>query len=399
MAISQPSSRRRFPGANVVVIARQSAASAASKGAQTKGATMPNAAVPLDTRSTTARGATASLRLVDPPPTTVEPTSLQSRTHGFFTPAKLEAVVAVAEEGGFSAAARRLCISQPALSQTIIAIERRLGVKLFERSTTGVQSTATGRALLGEARAILARFDQLLPAITQRAGEEGGVIRLGIPYDLASEVLCALAKFVVGYPDTRLQPRHLPMAEQLAALRSGQLDVSFMVQVPPGPDFDKILVAREELGVLLSPKLAARLAGPDGVRLDALAGLDWVTFPRSNSPAWYDELAAILRPHGIDAGPADRGDQFPAPSVTFTALSCGDTFALAPQLRADPIPDTVVWSPLADHAVVRRTWAAWPASSRHRAVARLISAFEQPSRRSTYPSAAVAASEPCCDQQ
>lgn len=342
---------------------------------------MIDAAVLLDTEPKTTCGATAKLRLVESATTAVEQASFHGRSCGFFTPTKLEAFVAVAEEGGFSAAARRLCMSQPALSQTINAIERRLGVELFARSTTGVQSTEAGRALLDEARAILARYDQLLPAMARYTGDGGGVIRLGIPYELAPEVLDALANFAVGYPDTAVQPRHLPMAEQLEALRSGQLDVSFMVQIPPGPDLDNMLVAREELGVLLSAKLAARLSGPDGVRLDALAGLEWVAFPRANSPAWYDELAAILRTHGIDVGPANHGDQFVNFSVTFTALSCGNAFALAPRPWAPPIRHAVVWSPLADHPVVRSTWAVWPASSRRRDVARLITTFEQPIRR------------------
>jgi DNA-binding transcriptional LysR family regulator len=341
---------------------------------------MLNAAVPLDTESKTMNRAPAALRLVEPAPAAVENTSFQGRSCSFFTPTKLEAFVAVAEEGGFSAAARRLCISQPALSQTINAIERRLGMELFARSTTGVQSTAAGRALLDEARAILARYDQLLPAMAGYVGEGGGVIRLGIPDELVSEVLDALAKFAVDFPDTRVQPRHLPMAEQLEALRSGQLDVSFMVQIPPGPDLDHMLVAREELGVLLSESLAARLSGPDGVRLDALAGLEWVAFPRANSPAWYDELAAILHTYGIDVGPANRGDEFSNFSVTFTALSCGNAFALAPRGWAPPIGHAVVWRPLADRHVVRSTWAVWPAGSRRRDVAHLITTFEPPTR-------------------
>jgi DNA-binding transcriptional LysR family regulator len=378
---------------------RQTTTSVTHRAAQTKDGAMLNAAVPLDTDSKAMCGATANLRLVEPSPTAVGLASLGGRSHSFFTPAKLEAFVAVAEEGGFSAAARRLCISQPALSQTINAIERRLGVELFVRSTTGAQSTEAGRALLDEARAILAGYDQLLPAMARYTGEGGGVIRLGIPYELASEVLCALAKFAVSYPDTRVQPRHLPMAEHLAALRSSELDVSFMVQIPPGPDLDNMLVAREDLGVLLSEELAARLAGPDGVRLDALTGLDWVAFPRSNSPAWYDELAAVLRTHGIDVGPADRGDQFPNLSVAFTALICGNAFALAPQRCTHAIPHAVAWRPLADHPVVRSTWAVWPAGSRRRDVARLITAFEQPTRRQACSSTAVATSEPCCNPE
>jgi DNA-binding transcriptional LysR family regulator len=65
---------------------------------------------------------------------------------------ELTAFVAVAEEGGMSAASRRLHISQPALSQTVSGLERQLGVKLLERSSTGVQPTEAGAALLSEAR-------------------------------------------------------------------------------------------------------------------------------------------------------------------------------------------------------------------------------------------------------
>jgi DNA-binding transcriptional LysR family regulator len=167
-----------------------------------------------------------------------------------------------------------------------------------------------------------------------------------------------------------------------------------MVQIPPGPDLDHMLVAREELGVLLPEKLAARLSGLGGVRLDALAGLEWISFPRANSPAWYDELAAILHTNGIEVGTADRGDEFSNFSVSFTALSCGNAFALAPRSWVPGRDHTVVWSPLADRTVIRSTWAVWPASSRRREVARLIATFETPTRCQNVSSTAAAASEP-----
>ena len=68
---------------------------------------------------------------------------------------ELAAFVAVAEEGGMSAASRRLHISQPALSQTVNTLERELGVQLLVRSNTGVHTTEAGSALLSEARARL----------------------------------------------------------------------------------------------------------------------------------------------------------------------------------------------------------------------------------------------------
>ncbi|HYZ54785.1 MAG TPA: LysR family transcriptional regulator [Streptosporangiaceae bacterium] len=86
---------------------------------------------------------------------------------------ELRAFVAVAEEGGISAAARRLHVSQPALSQTVNALERELGVKLLERSSTGVRITEAGTTLLAEARAILARHDQALRAMAGYTSDGG----------------------------------------------------------------------------------------------------------------------------------------------------------------------------------------------------------------------------------
>jgi len=79
---------------------------------------------------------------------------------------ELRAFIAVAEEGSFSAAARRLHLSQSALSQTIQALERQLGTQLLLRSSTGVTATDPGALLLREGRALIAQHDQLLRDLT-----------------------------------------------------------------------------------------------------------------------------------------------------------------------------------------------------------------------------------------
>ena len=80
----------------------------------------------------------------------------------------MRAFLAVAEEGGFSAAARRLHISQPALSQAIAGLERQLGVQLLTRHSPGVEPTDAGNTLMTEARAVLARNDQAMAAVAAR---------------------------------------------------------------------------------------------------------------------------------------------------------------------------------------------------------------------------------------
>jgi DNA-binding transcriptional LysR family regulator len=291
---------------------------------------------------------------------------------------ELIAFVAVAEEGGMSAASRRLHISQPALSQTVSSLERQLGVRLLERSSTGVRPTEAGAALLSEARAVLARHDQALRRMSEFTAE-GGVLHLGVPVELPVDVLeRTLAKFSVNCPDTRVVPRHLSTAAQLSALQAGELDVGLVRERPARESFDAMLVLRENLGVLIASEVAAGLVGPTGVRLDALCRLQWLGFPRSNSPAWHDELTAILRTHGIDPGPPPPEDQLLIAPVKLAAVSAGRYFALAPENWPHPLPESVRWSPLIGHPLVRRTWAVWPANSRRRDIGQLVTAFEAP---------------------
>jgi DNA-binding transcriptional LysR family regulator len=298
---------------------------------------------------------------------------------------ELGAFVAVVEEGGMSAASRRLHVSQSALSQTMSALERELGVTLLERTSTGVRPTEAGTTLLAEARAVLARYHRAMRTMSNYTTESSAVIRLGIPLELAPDVLpAALAKFAAESPHTRVVPQHLSTAAQFIALRSDQLDVGLVRERPSGSEFDAMLVAQEFLGVLLSSKLVARLARSDGVQLDQLGGLRWVGFPRSSSPGWYDELTGILRSHGLDIGPPAPDDQELIAAVKFAAATSGQAFALAPEHGLQPLPDNVTWLPLAGRPVVRRTWVVWPAESRRRDVARLIASFQAPGEQNRW---------------
>jgi DNA-binding transcriptional LysR family regulator len=135
---------------------------------------------------------------------------------------ELAAFVAVVEEGGLSAAARRLHVSQPALSQTVSGLERELRVKPLQRSSTGARPTEAGVTLAGEARAVLARYEQALRVMARYSGEGGGILRLGIPLEFPAVLSPALAELTEACPGTKVQVRHLSSAQQLAALRAGE---------------------------------------------------------------------------------------------------------------------------------------------------------------------------------
>jgi len=294
----------------------------------------------------------------------------------------LRVFVAVVENGGLSAAARRLHISQPSLSQTIQALEKQLDVQLLTRSSLGVAPTPAGMTLLGEARAVIARHDQALAVMAKHSPRAGRSLRVGIPLELPPQPLSqGLASLAAAFPLTVVEVRHMSTAKQIEALRAGDLDLGLVRERPTGERLDVSMVIEEPLGVLLAVEQAEALQTVDGaVRLDRLSGLQWLGFPRDGSPAWYDEVTAVLRSHGVQPGPPASYTQDLLPEVKLAAVSAGGRFALAPAGRFEPLPESVRRLALAGRPLVRRTWVVWPAESRRRDLAHLVAALEDVAR-------------------
>ena len=91
----------------------------------------------------------------------------------------LRSFAVLAEELHFGRAAERLCIVQPALSMQIRALERDIGVRLFDRDRHSVQLTAAGRVFLPEAQATLAQAARAQQMVRAEEAGEFGVIELG----------------------------------------------------------------------------------------------------------------------------------------------------------------------------------------------------------------------------
>ena len=113
----------------------------------------------------------------------------------------LAAFALVAERGGFSAAAARLGVSPSAVSQKVRALEDRLGVRLFERTTRAVRLTEAGIQLLAEAGPSLRNLESAVEGLHARAGRPTGTLRLTASA-LASELVLGphLAAFHRAYP-------------------------------------------------------------------------------------------------------------------------------------------------------------------------------------------------------
>jgi DNA-binding transcriptional LysR family regulator len=287
----------------------------------------------------------------------------------------------------------------------VLSLERQLGVQLLERHSTGVTTTGAGAILLREGRVLIAEHDRVLAAVTGQDAASAGVLRIGVPLELPAGLLPrALAALAAEFPDARTDISHASSAAQLAALHAGELDVALARECPADPGYDAVLTVEEALGVVLASDRADVLAGPAGIRLHDLAGLQWLSFPRVESPAWYDQVTSTLRSHGVTIDDQlEPGDHPLIAEVKLAAVASGRAFALAPPdwmgpQPAVPLPAGVTWQPLTGNPIVRRTWAVWPASSRRRDLAALVAALDITSQLTSHVTSHVTGRMPEADR-
>src|SRR5947209_5560738 len=193
---------------------------------------------------------------------------------------QLEYFVAVAEQGSVTAAADRLLVSQPSLSQQIRALETELGGALLERLPRGVRLTTAGQELLGEARATLAHAQRARRAVRQALDLELGQLEVAVTSSAALGILPAVLRdWQSRHPSLEvslLEFPHRRALEEAARDGAGDIAVGSRPETWSGP------VQRlgwEEL-VLVLPD-GDPLLGLKSVKLELLSDRRWVHYARS----------------------------------------------------------------------------------------------------------------------
>ena len=198
---------------------------------------------------------------------------------------QLAYVRALERSGTLTEAARRLQVSQPALSQSLSQLERRLGVPLLERDGRRRQLTEAGREVARFAGETLARAGALRDWLDAYAEGREGTLRVGM-IDAASlyALPSAIRAFRESHPEVQLElvvDRSGLLLERLARF---ELDLAFVVG-PVAPEFDAVEVLNEPL----------YLYAPPGTTEEPSEG-EWVLYPPGRQTRRI-----------IDAGLAARG--------------------------------------------------------------------------------------------
>jgi DNA-binding transcriptional LysR family regulator len=199
----------------------------------------------------------------------------------------MRAAIAVAEELSFSRAAKRLHLSQPAVTKYITELEEMLGVALFMRNHHVVTITEAGRAYVAEARIAVLHADRAVQAARAAGQHAEMILNVGrTPYADPFYTSTLLAMRLPLFPRLRLHLSSGFSHDLVRDVLSGELDAAVVIEPPLSGQLTGVKIDESPLYVVFSRD--DQLAEFQSITFPQLASRLWIMFERSSHPSLYD---------------------------------------------------------------------------------------------------------------
>lgn len=203
---------------------------------------------------------------------------------------------AVAEEGNFSLAAKRLNVSQSGVSGQVRDLENEIGVLLLRRGPREVTLTPQGVIFFEEAKEILHRAEHAVALVLRSSRGEVGRLSVGLCGPVTSTILPeVIRKFRQRFPGIELVLKERTSAEQVKCLIDGQIDIAFTRGVPPDM---RHLVHHEMLRkepVVVVMHRSHKLCAEKTISVASLASERLVLYCREGAPELFDNIIATFK--------------------------------------------------------------------------------------------------------
>lgn len=271
---------------------------------------------------------------------------------------QLRYVAAVARTMNFTQAAAQLGVAQPALSQAIAQLEKQLAVTLFDRNSRRVQLTPAGRLFADRAEKILRDLDSLQYSMLDHADLLHGKVNVGsMVFFFFGDIRLAeiLADFARAHPGVELNVENHSAEENLAALRSGAVDVALInvAEHVEYPELGFTVIGRDDVVAILPP--AHRFSALAQIQFSDLRDEPFVTYKTGST--MHETMNVLAKDSGFVPRAAVQSRNIILVRALVSAglgvsigpksylLSPGPPVAIVPLLPAQKIAITMVMRP------------------------------------------------------
>lgn len=266
--------------------------------------------------------------------------------------------VTIVEEGSITAAARKLYISQPSLSQMLRQIEKENGLELLDRSTVPMRLTYAGEKYLECARTILMASEKLENQLKDIREENSGHLRLGFSIQRGMRIFPRIMPyFSTRYPNVSFELREAGSARLEEMLKYGEIDLAFAALESTSARFDYRLIEKERIGILAGKgsELAERFLPGEEIVLESARNERFVSLKQGHSVRILQDQ--LFRIYDMEPKTIVETDSLEmAKRVTVTCGAC----MLCPNVYFDEaVVGKGVFFPLKDFENYRHYYACW----------------------------------------
>jgi DNA-binding transcriptional LysR family regulator len=272
------------------------------------------------------------------------------------------------EEGQFGRAARRLAITQPALSNAIKQMEKLLGAELLTRSTHSLELTPVGAEVLARTDFLVHTFEVALRDIESTVQRGRAFVRVGVIPSASARVAAAASEFLQGgQREVELAWRDAPSTTLLAELRSGQLDMAVAAITEPPGGLTCIDLFRDPLVLVVRRDHALAAAGDanwEAIGKERLVLFESGSMPALGNPA-RAQFAQGAEPYRVSYS-----------ETLYALVRSGQALGLMPRLYTSSLRDPeLVVVPLLKPRIERRVVLAYLPGPMRNVVAQELIAF------------------------
>jgi DNA-binding transcriptional LysR family regulator len=263
---------------------------------------------------------------------------------------------AIADEGSVSGAARRLHVSQSAISEQILDLENEIGGPLLDRSGRSVSLTAQGKVFLVEAQKTLDAAQRAVEVTRASLQGDSGTLSIGFfLWGVGGFFPRIIREFRRRRPGIRLSLQEMHAIEQMPALEDGRIDVG--LTRPLTPPYDKRLCSEELYRdpIVVAVRPDHPFAGKD-VSVRALAGQPLVICERHANPYLYDSILSMCSAEGFSPQIVNTSATW---SGVLTLVEAGEGVALVPTGVKHLRTKGLTFSPLTPNTLSLGLSVAW----------------------------------------
>lgn len=253
--------------------------------------------------------------------------------------------VVLAETLNFHRAAERLHMAQPPLSVSIQKLEAELGTRLFNRSTSGVSLTASGRAALSDARRLLFHTEQFREQAASAAQGTSGQLLVGFVGSTSAGLLQRLVPlFRSEYPGVELVLREMTSAAILKQIDEDELDVGLVRTPLLQKTSARILLLERDQFMAAVPR-GNPLAARADLALADLAGEPFVMYSPSFAAGLHSAAMLVCQNRGFVPQVAQQATQI---QTVLAMVESGLGIALVPSVMQRFTSHKIVFRHLTD---------------------------------------------------